>query len=136
MKTALRISAASLSAFNTGLALATQRMEEAANTGLHNAAKSTFDLAQRTVPRVTNALADSGKLTERSSGQLLRQIISYGDSTRNPNTGLATAAYAVQVHELFDPAHPDSYKWLEKAVRTYGQETFLDTLAMTIRKAL
>lgn len=132
----LQITPTSVSAFRQSLMAASQRVTKAADNSLDFAASTAFAQAQDRVPRVTGALAGSGKIVKQNTASLLRRVIGYGDSSLNPRTGRATSTYAMRVHEVYRTAHPDSYKWLELAVRQYGREAFLRDLALNIRTAL
>lgn len=136
MKISMKITASSQSSFKRALLATTQRVSSAASIGMERTAAQAYQLTQASVPRVTGALAASGKITEQSSFNQLRRTIGYGDSTPNPRTGVATANYAPIVHEVFNPQHPNSYKWLERTIRTYGRESFMHELATSIRSAL
>lgn len=126
----------SVASFRQSLSAATQRVIAAADASMTLAAETAFTQAQDRVPRVTGALASSGKISNQNTASLLRRTIGYGDSTPNPRTGKATSAYATQVHEIYRASHPNSYKWLELTVRQYGRESFLHTLAVNLRAAL
>lgn len=136
MSIKIRITPNSLSTFRQGTLLATTKVAQAANEGLEIAARHAFDSAQARAPKVTGALVTSGKLTNRNSGELLRRIISYGDASKNPRTGRATSRYATRVHEVYSSKHPDSYKWLEKALLEYGKENFLREVASVMRTSI
>ena len=126
----------SISSFRQSLAVATQRVVNAADNSMTLAAETAFAQAQDRVPRVTGALASSGKISNQNTASLLRRTIGYGDSTPNPRTGKATSAYATQVHEIYRASQPNSYKWLELTVRQYGTESYLHDLALSIKAAL
>jgi hypothetical protein len=132
----LQITPTSVSAFRQSLTAASHRVVNAANNSLDFAASMAFSQAQDRVPRVTGALANSGKVVKQNTASLLRRVIGYGDSSLNPRTGRATSTYAMNVHEVYRAAHPDSYKWLELTIRQYGREAFLHDLALNIRAAL
>jgi hypothetical protein len=100
------------------------------------AANRIFARAQDNVPRVTNALANSGKVTKDDSGDRIRRVISYGTSLRNPRTGTRTSSYAVYKHEVPRAGHMKGYKWLEKAMLAYGREEFMSELASRLREGL
>lgn len=134
MKTSLRVTG--LSAFRQGITAAAQKVEMAANNGLSVVADKAFNEAQVKVPRETGALASSGKISNQDTVGYLQRIISYGNSTINPRTGKPTSDYALYVHEVFDEAHPENYKWLETVVRDYGNSSFIQELASAIRAAL
>lgn len=126
----------SVTSFRQSLAVATQRVVNAADNSMTLAAETAFAQAQDRVPRVTGALASSGKISNQNTASLLRRTIGYGDSTPNPRTGKATSSYATQVHEIYRASHPNSYKWLELTVRQYGTESYLHDLALSIKAAL
>jgi hypothetical protein len=126
----------SVLSFRQALFVATQRVVNAANNSITTAAETAFAQAQDRVPRVTGALASSGKISNQNTASLLRRTIGYGDSTPNPRTGKATSSYATQVHEIYRASHPNSYKWLELTVRQYGTESYLHDLALSIKAAL
>lgn len=128
--------AESVAAFRQAVIAAEHRICASAGTSLTEAANTAFNQAQDKVPKVTGALAASGKVTSEDTPTVLRRTISYGDSTPNPRTGRATSSYATQVHEIYRSAHPNSYKWLELTVRQYGHEAYLQDLAANIRLAL
>lgn len=109
------------------------RVNSASAVSMDAAVNKVFQMAQSRVPRVTGALASSGRTAKSGNQYTLRRTIGYGDSTINPTTGRATASYAVRVHEVFDVAHPGSYKWLETSLREYGQASFITDLAASIR---
>lgn len=136
MKIALKLRPADIAVFNQSLELSAQRVINAADAGLDAASSRAFAFAQAKTPRVTGALASSGKLASDNVGLLLRRTISYGDATTNPKTNVATSKYAPMVHEVFNPDHPNSYKWLEYSIREYGKEQFLNDLAASIKSAL
>ena len=136
MKVSMKITSSSQSSFRRGLLEATQRVSSAASVGMERTAAQAFKQVQSRVPRVTGALASSGKVTDQSSLNLLKRTIGYGDSTPNPRTGVATSEYAALVHEVYNPEHPSSYKWLEQAIRSYGRDSFMHELATSIRSAL
>lgn len=136
MKASLKLTPASITSFKQSLTATTLRVTDAADASLGNAASRAFAAAQSRTPRVTGALAASGQLSSSNSGNLLRRTISYGDSTTNPRTGIATSEYAARVHEVFHPEHPNSYKWLEYSIRDYGKEEFMANLAASLRAIL
>lgn len=132
----LTISPTSLSSFKQSLQFSMQRVIAAADMGMEAAGESAFSAAQDRVPHVTGALASSARLTNQDSASQLKRTISYGDSTPNPKTGRPTSSYAIYVHEIYRETHPNSYKWLEYAIRQYGRENFLHDLAATLRASL
>lgn len=136
MSITLKVNPSSMAAFKQSLLVATQRISAASQTGMANAAEQAFNQVQLKTPRRTGALASSGKLTNQSTSNLLKYTIGYGDSTINPLSGKTTSEYAPMVHEIFNPKHPDSYKWLELSMRAYAHENFLRDLASAIRAAL
>lgn len=136
MKLSLQIRPVDIASFRQSLNVATQKVVSAADTGLDAAASRAFASAQSRTPRVTGALAKSGQLDSSNMGELLRRTISYGSSVTNPSTGEATSKYAPVVHEVFNPKHPNSYKWLEYSIRDYGKEQFMHDLAASIKSAL
>lgn len=137
MKSAkLEISPSSLSTFRQRLRQVMFQVDEEAQVGLASAADHAFAMAQANTPRVTGALASSGKVTDHSFGASLRRTISYGDSTINPVSLQPTSEYAVRVHEEMHEKHPNSYKWLERSINQYGQESFITDLAAALRRTL
>lgn len=136
MKASLQIRAADISAFNQSLNMATQKVVNAADASLDVAASHAFALAQTRTPRVTGALIESARLTPNNTGERLQRTISYGNHVTNPRTGRPTSKYATRVHETFNPKRPNSFKWLEYAVRDYGREQFMNDLASNIKSAL
>lgn len=126
----------SVTSFRQALAVTTQRVVNAADNSMTTAAETVFAQAQDRVPRVTGALASSGKISSQNTASFLRRTIGYGDSTPNPRTGRATSTYATQVHEIYRASHPNSYKWLELSVRQYGRDSYLHDLALNVRAAL
>lgn len=104
-----------------------------AGEAMDEAADKVFTSAQEKVPRVTGALADSGKVTRDDSGALLRRIVSYGSSERNPRTHRPTSSYAVYKHEIPVAGHMQGYKWLERALREYGKDSYVRDLASNLR---
>lgn len=136
MKVSLQIRSADIAAFKQGLNASAQRVISAADTGLDVAASRAFASTQARTPRVTGALLSSGQLQSSNVGERLQRTISYGNHITNPRTGEATAKYAPRVHEVYNPKHPNSYKWLEYAIRDYGKEQFLRDLAANIKSAL
>lgn len=136
MKSGIDLSPASVQSFVASLQGAAMRVTDASLSGMDSAASRLYERTQASVPRVTGALASSGKVSNQDSGSVLHRIIGYGDKTTNPRTGRATEDYAVRVHEIFHPAHPNSFKWLERTVQQYGSEAFIRELATAIRRAL
>lgn len=136
MKLSLQIRPSDIASFRQSLIVATQRVVSAADTGLDAAASQAFTSTQARTPRVTGALVESGQLDSSNTDGLLRRTISYGNSVTNPRTGEATSKYAPVVHEVFNPEHPNSYKWLEYSIRDYGKERFMYDLAASIKSAL
>lgn len=136
MKVSMKITAASMSSFKKSLLATTQRVSLAADRGMEQTAAQAFKQTQARVPRETGAMANSGKITKQSSSSLLKRTIGYGDSTPNPRTGVATAEYTPLVHEVFNPDHPNSYKWMEQTIRSYGRDSFMHDLAASIRSTL
>jgi len=136
MKVSMKITTSSQSSFKRSLLETVQRVSSAANVGMEQTAAYAFSQVQARVPRETGALASSGKITDQSSFNLLKRTIGYGDSTPNPRTGISTSEYAPLVHEVFNPEHPNSYKWLEQTLRDYGRNSFMHELASNIRAAL
>ncbi len=126
----------SVAAFRQALTASTQRVITAAGNSMDMAIETAFAQAQDRVPRVTGALASSGKISRQDTAALIRRTIGYGDSTPNPRTGKATSTYATQVHEIYRASHPNSYKWLELTIRQYGRESYLHDLAANLRVAL
>lgn len=99
-------------------------------------ARRFYGRTQAAVPRVTGALASSGSVVSTDIGAIVSRTIGYGSSKANPRTGLPTEEYAIKVHEMFNPKHPKSYKWLERTLRDYGKEAYIQELASTIRATL
>lgn len=132
----LTISSTSLSTFRQSLRQAAAAVEMSASEGLAEAADHAFAIVQSRTPRVTGSLAASGHVTDQSEGTYLRRTISYGDGTINPESRRPTSEYAAVVHEVYHPMHPNSYKWLERSILEYGQESFIVDLANTLRRAL
>lgn len=136
MSASLKINPASISAFRTALSVATQKVVAAANVGMGETSSQAFAAIQAKTPRVTGALSESGQLANTSVGNQIRRTISYGNSVTNPRTGIATSEYAPRVHEVYNPEHPNSYKWIELTLREYGRESFMRNLASSLRSAL
>lgn len=136
MKTGLTISAASLETFRTGLQIAQGRVEGAAQSAFQASSQKLFMQVLNSTPRITGTLARSGRLTDKSTGELLRSVISFGDDSVNPTNHKKTAEYAPIVHEVYNEKHPGSYKWLERTVNAYGNESYITDLALAIRSAL
>lgn len=133
MKVACTIKSESLSELRSNLGHAIGFMEAMADQSLQGVSEEAFKMALNRTPRRTGALAASARLTENNQGSVKQRIISYGDATVNPETGEQTEHYAVQVHEKFNPAAPESYKWLELALHEFGQERFVNGLAQRLR---
>ena len=131
----LQLTPNSVSSFQSSLLGAVLRVDSAAGAGIDEAANQVFNLSQSRVPRVTGALANSGKITAQDQGLVHCRQISYGDSTANPRTGKSTASYAALVHEVYNVAHPNSYKWLELSMLQFGQDGFITVLADALRAA-
>lgn len=132
----LSISPSSMSGFLTGLREAEARVVMVAQEGMNNAAQQFYDQTQTSVPKVTGALSSSGKVSSQNSGAVLERTIGYGGSNVNPRTRRPTSSYALQVHEIYNGAHPNSYKWLERTLYDFGNETFLRSLAASIGSVL
>lgn len=112
------------------------QVQHEAVAGMNNAAEGLFSRSQAAVPRRTGALAQSGKITNVDRGNTMKRIISYGDDTRNPNTGLPTSKYALLVHEVYNAQSPNNYKWLERTVHQQGKEVFMAALTAHLRGVL
>ena len=136
MKVSLRMRTADIAAFKQSLNMATQKIVTAADASLDAAASHACTLAQARTPQVTGALRASARLTPNNAGERLQRTISYGNSVTNPRTGRPTSKYAKRVHETFNPKRPNSYKWLEYAIRDYGKEQFMHDLAANLKSAL
>ena len=136
MSLSMQIRPTDIAAFRQSLNVATQRVIRIADSGLDDASSRAFALAQAKTPRVTGALIESGQLSSHNAGDLLQRTISYGNHVVNPITGEPTSKYAPRVHEIYNPMHSRSYKWLEFAVRNYGKERFMHDLAASIKSAL
>jgi hypothetical protein len=126
----------SVVSFRQALSVTTQKVIASADNSMDLAVKTAFTRSQNRVPRVTGALASSGKISKQNTATTLRRTIGYGDSTKNPRTGKATSTYATQVHEIYRVTHPDSYKWLELTIRQYGSESYVSDLAANLRTLL
>lgn len=111
------------------------RVKRAGNKAVKKSAKRIFQTAQLYVPVQTGALAASGKISNASAGNRIRNIISYGDSTVNTITGEATKDYAVDRHEIVNPAKPASYKWLERTVRN-SSTIFMEELQLNLKDSI
>ena len=70
------------------------------------------------------------------STSLNNAVISFGDDSVNPINHKKTAEYAPIVHEVYNEKHPSSYKWLERTVNAYGNESYITDLASAIRSVL
>ena len=136
MSGSLKINSASIATFRQSLMIASQRTTAAANTSMSEIASQAFTTIQAKTPRVTGALSESGQLNNTNSGNQIRRTISYGNSITNPRTGIATSKYAPMVHEIYNPQHPNSYKWLELTLRNFGKEAFMHNLAASLRSIL
>jgi len=107
----------------------------AASEGVQNVADFAFEMAQESAPVVSGALKSSGQVTNTDSGEVIRRTISYGTSLTNPS-GDPTSEYAVDRHEMYNPYKPEAYKWLERAVRSTGDDLFLEEVARLLRQAI
>lgn len=103
---------------------------EASKMAVHETAEVVFAQAQANVPRVTGALAASGKIVHQDTAQAAVSVIGYGDSSTNPRTGIPTADYAVTKHE-----DPRNGKWLENAILS-NSERYYANLQNRIGQAL
>lgn len=126
----LNIDQTSVSSVVNNLRIKEQEVLQAGRVGLHNAADIIFNKAQATIPFQTGALKASGKVTMHHSENSSEAIISYGDQTRNANTGKPTASYAVEKHE-----DPTGNKWLERTILN-STDIFNDVMQETIAKHL
>ena len=133
MKISCEVTPSSLSRFQSSLLMTVEKERAQAIAGMDAAAAHVFDDAQKLVPRQTNALANSGHITSEDGEVLLRRIIGYGTSLRNPETGKPTSSYAVYKHETAKEGHMEGYKWLERALLAYGREGFMTSLAEHLR---
>ena len=111
MNVTLQVDTASFSRVTAKLHQKKNFAISAGKSAVHDTAEAIFSAAQMNIPRKTGALAASGKIAYQDSTQTSSAIISYGDSTVNPNTGRPTSSYAVVKHE-----DPRNGKWLENAV--------------------
>lgn len=102
----------------------------AGKSAVHETAEAVFTKSQIAIPRKTGALAASGKVAYEETSQVSGAIISYGDSSVNPNTGIPTSEYAVAKHE-----DPRNGKWLENAVLDCS-ELYRNNLRDKIGRAL
>ena len=136
MNAKLQISSADLTGFRIHTQAAQNRVENSTKQAFQQTAQKIFNDALNNTPRQTGALAASGNLADKSTGSFMQYVISFGDSTVNPNSHAQTAEYAIKVHEEFNPASPDSYKWLEKTINSYSTGTFVSELANAIRAAI
>ena len=109
--------------------MAQGRVEGAAQSAFQASSQKLFTQVLNSTPRITGTLARSGRLTDKSTGELLRSVI-------NPINHKKTAEYAPIVHEVYNEKHPGSYKWLERTVNAYGNESYITDLASAIRSAL
>lgn len=116
--------------------MAQGRVEGAAQSAFQASSQKLFMQVLNSTPRITGTLARSGRLTDKSTGELLRSVISFGDDSVNPTNHKKTAEYAPIVHEVYNEKHPSSYKWLERTVNAYGNESYITDLASAIRSAL
>lgn len=93
--------------------------------------------AQERVPRRTNSLANSMKLSG-SNGTTINRIVSFGNyGAVNPRTFRSTSEYAFIVHEKMNPKNPKAFKYLERALLTdYTQATYINNLTTAISNAL
>jgi hypothetical protein len=111
------------------------QVRQAAEQGVRNVADFAFEMAQETAPVVSGALKSTGAVTNATDGDVIKEIISYGTSVTNPQ-GVPTADYAVDRHETYNPHKPETYKWLERAVRATGNDLYLSEVARLIGSAL
>lgn len=116
--------------------MAEGRVTGAAKSAFSNSSSKLFQQVLNNTPRITGTLARSGRLTDKSTGDYLHSIISFGDDSVNPQNHKKTAEYAPIVHEVYNERHPGSYKWLEKTVNAYGREHFIADLAAAMSSAL
>lgn len=136
MSVSLKINPASIASFRQAIMISTQKITAAADTSMSEVASQAFTAIQAKTPKVTGALSESGQLNKTNSGNQIRRTISYGNSIANPRTGTATSEYAPRVHEIYNPAHPNSYKWMELTLRNFGKEAFMHNLAASLRSIM
>lgn len=131
----IEITSSSLQEFTRNLRRKQAEVREVANVELEAIVRQIFAKAQQRVPVVTGALAVSGQISSDNSDDVVQRVISYGNSTRNPVTNQPTAEYAVDRHESYNPAKPESYKWLE---RTMSEESdaYVQAIARALRSRL
>lgn len=136
MSSRLTIKPASLSAFQQKLQQSMSNVSRASSRGMDYALERALNRSQSRVPRVTGALANSVATSKQGNQYYFKRTIGYGSSVINPRSGRPTSEYAVRVHEVYHQQHPNSYKWLERSMREYGQDGYLTDLASYIRSNL
>lgn len=131
MKPSVTMNSSSVTKMCNNLRAQQQDTIDAGTQALNNVAELAHLIAQDETPVMSGALKSSGKITEADTPTRLKRIISYGDSTENPD-GVPTRKYAVTRHETPGP----HYKWLENTVRDVGREILLDEIAKIMRQRL
>lgn len=111
-----------------------EQVRSASRQSVDNVGDTIFQRAQETVPIMTGALHDSGKIDSMGSIDQPSSLISYGDNSIGYK-GQTTASYAVPRHEEPSILHPESYKWLEKSLLA-ASEDFRNEFLRLISEAL
>lgn len=135
MKLKIEFTKNELARFSEKFQNAAGKLQNDTIDGFYQAAHAVQSHALTRAPRDTGALAKSAAMVSAApdnAADIRAAIISFGADNLNPKTGRPTKSYAIYNHEILHESHPDSYKWLARALREFGEEQFAEEIAQAL----